>query len=555
MGSSSSGLSRATWPPPNRPSRPWWRRHGPMVLGVCRRILGNPQDAADAFQATFLVLLRRAASLRIEGSLGGWLHEVSRRIAMQARSSAAQRAAREVCVPQLEAVEAPAHDPDRGELLAILDEEIARLPEKFRTAVVLCELEGLSHSAVAIQLGCPVGTIESRLSRGRQRLRIRLTQRGVASWTPAVAVLLSKGLAPMPVPRKLAGAVVRAAAGNLAGYAPADLLPGAVLSLAAGVSKAMIATRIKVALLALALLTLGALGITVGNSLVANETPRYVALATQKQATPKRPSPDLVLTGRTIYDPDKLVKIRPRFDLLVEKVRVDLGQRVKKGDPLVDVSSDDLAKAKNDFQTAYVQWQRDLKLLTMLEKRSQTDVVSQELLDDSRNDENKSRLAFMTAKEKLLVFGVPEEQIDPLIKNLRDLQKPDQTRDAADKKKLTRLAPIDGIVIRRDVVPGIFYDRHDVLMVIASLDHFLVWVEVSKQDVDKVKVGQECEVRFDFLEQTLSTSLDYVSKALVDGGVLIRVKIPNPEGRFKSDMPVRLRLRPIPPAEKHPANP
>src|SRR5262249_6739876 len=105
----------------------------------------------------------------------------------------------------------------------------------------------------------------------------------------------------------------------------------------------------------------------------------------------------LELPGRTDYDPNTLTKIRPRLDTLVERVRAELGQHVKKGDPLVDLFSTDLAAAKNDFQTAYVQWQHDLTLRNVREELIKTNAISQQVLVDTRNDENKSRLALSTA--------------------------------------------------------------------------------------------------------------------------------------------------------------
>ena len=138
-------------------------RHGPMVLGVCRRALRNPDDVADAFQATFLILVRKADTVRVEDSLGRWLYGVSRRVSVRAKLAAARRSAREV--REIEFAAAPAADADLDELRDVLDEEIGRLPEKFRSAVVLCELEGFGHDEAARQLGCAVGTVKSRLSR------------------------------------------------------------------------------------------------------------------------------------------------------------------------------------------------------------------------------------------------------------------------------------------------------------------------------------------------------------------------------------------------------
>ena len=140
--------------------------HGPMVLGVCRRALRNPDDVADAFQATFLVLVHKADTVRVDDSLGRWLYGVSRRVSVRAKLTARDRSARQVrgidfAAPRDRYVEL-------DELRDVLDEEISRLPEKYRSTVVLCELEGVGHEEAARQLGCPVGTIKSRLSRARE---------------------------------------------------------------------------------------------------------------------------------------------------------------------------------------------------------------------------------------------------------------------------------------------------------------------------------------------------------------------------------------------------
>jgi len=159
-------------------------RHGPMVLSVCRRILDDPAAADDAFQATFMVLVKKARGLRDRELLGGWLHGVAIRVARKARSAAAHR--REVEQRSFQRQDEPAHDHERAELRAIIDEEIRRLPEHYRLPLVLCHLEGMRHQEAAHRLGCAVGTIESRLSRAREQLRTRLVRRGVA---PSLGVL------------------------------------------------------------------------------------------------------------------------------------------------------------------------------------------------------------------------------------------------------------------------------------------------------------------------------------------------------------------------------
>jgi cobalt-zinc-cadmium efflux system membrane fusion protein len=260
----------------------------------------------------------------------------------------------------------------------------------------------------------------------------------------------------------------------------------------------------------------------------------------------------LPLMGRTDYDPNTLSKIRPRFDTLVEKVRAELGQKVKKDAPLVDLFSTELAAAKNDFQTAYVQWQHDLRLLTLRKKLVGEQAISQQLYVDSQNDESKSRLAFTTAKEKLLVFGVPEEQIDPLLKNLGDQPLPRELHTISDKAKMTRLSPVEGIVIVRDAVPGNLYDNNDVLMVIAPLDHLFVWVNVYEADQARVARGQEMEIRFPYLDQTLLGKVEYVANEVSKDtrAIKIRASIPNIDGKLKADMLVRATLK-IPPEPGH----
>ena len=154
-------------------------RHGPMVLGVCRAVMGDRHDAEDACQATFLVLVQRAGLIRRRDSVASWLYGVARRVALRARREAARRRElerrRRARVGVAERVSQPP-----AELWPELYEELDRLPEPFRAAVVLCDLEGRSYEQAAGILHCPVGTLQSRLGRGRERLRRRLERLGLA---------------------------------------------------------------------------------------------------------------------------------------------------------------------------------------------------------------------------------------------------------------------------------------------------------------------------------------------------------------------------------------
>jgi RNA polymerase sigma factor (sigma-70 family) len=186
------------------------RRHGPMVLGVCRRILRDHHAAEDAFQATFLLLVRKAGSVRKRGSVGPWLYGVARRVALEARGAASRRQVPAPLDPEVAWVD-DRNGLELDELHAALHEELGRLPEKYRAPMVLCYIEGLPHEAVAQQLGWPLGTVRSRIARGRDLLGVRLTRRGMAT----AAILLALDLLPktaVAVPPRLVDATVRAAA-------------------------------------------------------------------------------------------------------------------------------------------------------------------------------------------------------------------------------------------------------------------------------------------------------------------------------------------------------
>ena len=166
------------------------QRHGPMVLGVCRRMLDDPHDVADAFQATFLILVKKARSIRDRDVLGTWLYGVARRVAVRAQVNARRRRNRER-TGSGGAGRGTNRAPDRleaTELRSLIDAELERLPSRYRAPVILCDLEGQTHEQAAAQIGCPVGTVKSRLSRGREQLRSRLVRRGVA---PSAALLAS----------------------------------------------------------------------------------------------------------------------------------------------------------------------------------------------------------------------------------------------------------------------------------------------------------------------------------------------------------------------------
>jgi len=222
-------------------------RHGPLVLGLCRRLLRDGHDADDAFQATFLVLVRKAGSIRRRDTLASWLYGVAYRTAREAWARSERRPVSELPAGEPALPDPLAADPtaeaDRRELCALLAEELHRLPDKLRTPIVLCDLEGKTQEEAARQIGCPKGTILSRLSRGRERLRDQLARRGVTLSVAALAAALTHQ-ATAAVPAGLAEATLQSALPQGAGAAP-------VVTLATVVLRGMAASKLKATALVL----------------------------------------------------------------------------------------------------------------------------------------------------------------------------------------------------------------------------------------------------------------------------------------------------------------
>jgi RNA polymerase sigma factor (sigma-70 family) len=245
-------------------------RHGPMVLAICRNMLNDPGDVHDAFQAVFLVLARRAGAIRKSDSVGSWLYGVTVRVAARARATAIRRRIRErrTLAAASAAAVAGGSPESNGETsieydegAAVVHEEVVRLPERYRTPVVLCYFEGLTHDEAAARLSWPVGTVRSRLARARDQLRTRLTRRGVtapstigplAPWlisgelpsTPTAAIRAASASLSLPVPApSLARAAVRVAAGQ---SATAGSWSAASITLANGVLRTMMLQKLTV---------------------------------------------------------------------------------------------------------------------------------------------------------------------------------------------------------------------------------------------------------------------------------------------------------------------
>jgi RNA polymerase sigma factor (sigma-70 family) len=228
-------------------------RHGPMVLRVCRSALRDRHDADDAFQATFLVLVQKARALWVKDSLGPWLHRVAHRVATRARHSEARRRDHERRAAAMSPMLAPEPD-SRDELMALVHDEIDRLPERYRVPIVICDLQGFTHEKAARHLGWPLGTVKSRLARAREILRGRLSRRGlglhagllIAGKGPAAALRAVEAV----LPPSLAESTVAAATALASGRAAGAISAGVTILIRQGL-KTMFLNKLKLASIAL----------------------------------------------------------------------------------------------------------------------------------------------------------------------------------------------------------------------------------------------------------------------------------------------------------------
>jgi RNA polymerase sigma factor (sigma-70 family) len=269
------------------------RRHGPMVWGVCRRLLTHHQDAEDAFQATFLVLAGKAASIRRRKLVANWLFGVARRAALNVRAMRTRRTRQEQLCGNLPDVPAPL-ETSRDDVRTVVDEELARMPEKYRLPLLLCGLEGMTHAEAGQHLGWPTGTVAGRLSRGRALLRTRLFRRGVTA-PAALTTVFAPDAASAAVLPLVAASVRNAAAFITVGKPAAAVVAPAVATLMRRVLWKMFLSRLwtATALVAALAVTLGGAGV------VWYRTPSKEASPTvQGSVAPKRlPSPVAVHSG------------------------------------------------------------------------------------------------------------------------------------------------------------------------------------------------------------------------------------------------------------------
>jgi membrane fusion protein, heavy metal efflux system len=477
-------------------------RYGPMVLGVCRRVLGDRHAAEDAFQATFLVLARKAASIARPEQLANWLFGVASRTSLDARARATRRKSRELRVHAMSRSQIkPAGDDEAvlDELRAILDEELARLPAHYRGALVLCGLDGLSRRAAAKQLGVPEGTLSSRLARAKDLLRHRLERRGLALSAIALDRAFARGAQALVLPFSLVDSTIRVATRVAAGVSLAEVASTSIATLTQGVLKAMLLAKVKGIVLGLATVAAVITGVGVLAQAPARINavgipqgmPHSTAVAQPPSMSTMKP---LKLPASTALDPTRLARIRARFApaLVVEVARVwdfpketgrpehrELrpGDSVKKGDLLAVVFSADVGSKKNDLLDALVQLELDQQITDRIQENRAAipdvlDLTQERSVQADRNAVNR-------ALNNLRVWDIPQDEIDAIFQEAKKISvdkdtwektpngrwihrqkqvtsgKVDSQKEAEDRwSRVSLRAPSDGVVVERSVHVG-----------------------------------------------------------------------------------------------------
>jgi len=260
------------------------------------------------------------------------------------------------------------------------------------------------------------------------------------------------------------------------------------------------------------------------------------AVVVEPQTKPIR----LEINGTTAHDPSTITQIRTRFSSLVKKVYVSLGETVRKGDPLVELYSVELAEAKSVFEQRMAQWLHDEKQLARHKMLFEQKAISEQVYLDTVNDEQKSRLDYKLARDKLSVYGLTDEEIHRV-----------DNEEGEQLASLVLRSPSDGLVISRNVVQDNLYDISTVLIGIAPRNHLWVKGYVYESDQHRVAVGQTWDISFPYIpDKVIQAKIEYID-AKIDPAtktVQIRTSIPNPGDRLKADMLVRGAVL-IPPRE------
>jgi RNA polymerase sigma factor (sigma-70 family) len=378
------------------------RRHGRMVLGVCRRMLRHTQDAEDCFQATFLVLARKASVVRRE-AVGSWLYAVAYRTSLEARTVNARRRARE---RQVEDMPHPEVMPGESQdWRPWLDLELNRLPEKYRAVIVSCDLEGQSRKDAAHSLGLAEGTISSRLARGRRLLAKRLSRYGLSLSGGALAAALSAGAASAHASASLVLATAKAASGPVAAVA------ASVGILTKGVLQAMLLAKLKLAIgVVMVMAALGTTGLV------------YRASG-QSAPAQKRPISEV----EALRHENELLKLN--LEVVLEKVRAQEAElRTLRADAKKAAAGNKEVDRQNSLNEL-------LKSVVAQQEQQTQALAAKELSEVKKRQEDvvKAHQEVLRNAQKLPHKSDPLQEAEDALKALRDARDTESQRKAADK--------------------------------------------------------------------------------------------------------------------------
>jgi cobalt-zinc-cadmium efflux system membrane fusion protein len=553
-------------------------RHGGLVLNVCGRLLRHTEDREDAFQATFLALTRRAASIGKGEALGSWLYKVAYRVALRVRARSARHGTQQE--NGLALLASPSSGSEIGpDVRPVLDEEINRLPEKYRAALILCYLQSKTTAEAARQLGCARGTVCSRLAWARQRLRSCLTRRGLAlSAAGLVAVL-----APSPTPAAWVHGTVKAAVLFASGQASRDALSKPAIALAEGVLRAMVLSKLRIALGGLLILGVLGLGAGLGTKRVLADkagddekpvlvrgsdgvrvpTGLFTKLGIQsaevKLRGPERPRV-LELPGSTALDPTRLTRIRclagPAEVVEIGKPagkeedrELRPGDKVRKGQLLARLRSPAVGDKKSDLFDALVQLRLDQDMLDRTEKAR--DTVPDITLLKVQRQVAAGRNVVNRARNTLLAWGIPEQEIEAIRKEAEESlkRKAKSETEEEHKARLERWthidlkAPMDGVIIERSVTQHeMVVDNTLNLFQIAQVNRLLVIANAPENELPTLNALQPHERKWS-VRTVGPTSVGGLTGPIEEIGYLINPNqhtaiikgyIDNPEGKLRA---------------------
>jgi RND family efflux transporter MFP subunit len=580
-------------------------RHGTMVLNVCRRILREDHDAEDAFQATFLAFVRKARSIVQREAVAGWLYRVAYRVALEAREKARKTAERERHGTQkLEVEEAP--ESGWQELRPLLDEEMNRLPERLRLPLVLCYLEGKTNEEAARQLGCPPGTIFSRLARGREMLRRRLIRRGFVFTAGGLGTLLAENAASAVVSSLLVGPTLKAAQAFGANQIAAGAASTRVIALAEGVLKAMYLSKLKtIAALVLVLAVLLTGGILSRRALEAapqqeadqnkwakpDDAPKPGPQAKQgpiavQVTTPKPGGLERMTTQNGTVRAAGEARIFASVSGTLKSLTVDIGDRVKRGQvlgeidaPLVELELKQAqvavkqSKALAQEAQARVQQARaeiEVAKSAAQEKEAVLDSYQKQYLlvrtrhqagkatnDDvvaaARGQITLAEATLINAKADIKVKESKAAQAEASLEMARaGLESAELSVEKARQSlSLTRIAaPFDGVVTQRNYFAGDTVRTgeqggREPILTLMQMDSVRVVVSVPDSDVPLTEVGLPVDLQIDALRHERFTGLKVARIGVSEDEnrrMRVEMDVPNPKGILRPGMFARATI-------------